>query len=271
MKKSILKLNILKQIKISVILIIGMVITFIAGCKNGIDNPVPPEPQKDYLEYGNVVKKGLIAYYPFDGNAKDYSGGNEYNGVLHGPSASVGRFGQQNGALKFDGVDDYIEIPNFTNFNSDSGTICFWARSPDTTLDDNREAAVISKIDTLGLGYVLSVFDINDFWFNYKNYKSQILMDEETMWTNYWGNRKYLFITVTFTNNTITYYFQGYHTAKDSIVQGTVFTFNDNKQPLFIGKSLISHYKFYEGEIEDLLIYNRALSKDEILKLYNWK
>ena len=269
-KKNIVKLNILNKINNAVFLIVCIIIIFITGCKKGIDNPELQKSQKDYLEYGNVVNKGLIAYYPFNGNAKDYSG-NGYNGILHGTSASVGRFGQQEGALKFNGVNDYIEISNFNNVNGDSGTICFWVRPPDTTLDDNRKSAVISKIDTLGLGYVLSVYGSNDFWFNYKNYKNQSLMSQETMWTNYWGYGKYQFITVTFTNNTITYYFQGYHTAKDSIVQGTGFTFNDNKQPLFIGKSLISKYEFYNGEIQDLLIYKRALSNDEILKLYNWK
>ena len=264
--KNVLKLNSIKQINNTAVIIIGIILIFFAGCKNEIINPVLP---KDYLAYGNVVKKGLIAYYPFDGNAKDYSG-NGYDGILHGTSDTVGRFGQQEGALKFDGVDDYIEIPNFINVNDDSGTICFWVRTPDTFVE-NGEAAVISKIDTVGLGYVLSLFNSADFWFNYKEYKNQSRMDEENMFTNSWEYGKYAFIAVTFTNNTITYYFQGYWTAQDSIVQGAVFKFNDNNQPLFIGKSLISHYKFFEGDIDDLLIYDRALSKDEILKLYNWQ
>ena len=136
-KKNFLRLNILKQNNNSAILIISIILTFVAGCKTEINNPEPKiEKPRDYLEYGNVVKEGLIAYYPFDGNAKDYSV-HGYNGEENGPTASIGRFGQQEGALKFNGVDDYIEIPKFSNFNSDSGTICFWVRTPDT-LEENR-------------------------------------------------------------------------------------------------------------------------------------
>ena len=261
-KKNVLKLIILKQINITSVLVIGIFLTLVSGCNKGIDNP---EPQKDYMEYGNVVKEGLIAYYPFNGNAKDYSG-NVFNGVENGTSASVGRFNQQVGALQFNGVDNYIEIPNFSNVIGDSGTICFWIRTPDS-LNQNRNAAIISKIDSNGFGYILSVYGVHDFWFNYK---LQNLKVEEYMYTNYSVAGEYLFLAVTFSNKKLSYYFQGYPTLEDTFKVGE-FRFNDNNQPLFIGKSLNSQYKFFEGEIDDLLIYNRALSKDEILKLYNWK
>ena len=41
--------------------------------------------------------------------------------------------------------------------------------------------------------------------------------------------------------------------------------------PLFIGKSLIPRYSYLQGELDDLLIYNRALSGDEILELFKWE
>ena len=242
-----------------------IILLFIISCEKGINDPKPQKPQKDYLEYGNVVKEGLIANYPFDGNAKDYSG-NEYNGFENGPSASVGRFGQNEGALKFDGFEDYIEVPNFTNVNGDSGTICFWVRTP-SIIDINRESAIISKIDTVGIGYLLSVYGYKDFWFEYK---TQGVRAAEYMRTNYWKDGKYLFIAVTFSTKKLTCYFEGYPTLEITLLVGDL-KFNDNIQSLFIGKSLISKYEFFQGEIDDMLIYNRALSSDEILELYNWE
>jgi len=259
-----MKLNIIHQSKNIVVLLMGVVITFFAGCEKGVDDP-ETEKQKDYLQYGSVVKEGLIAFYPFDGNVKDHNG-NEPDVLGNLPSASVGRFGQQGGALKFDGIKNYIEIPYFRNVNGQEGTICLWVR----TYNMNRTnicAAVISKIDTVGFGYVLSLYGLYSFWFDYK---IPYLRGGESMFTSSGGQGKYMFVAVTFSKNRLTYYSQGNPTA-ESTLGGGDYVFNNNNQSLFIGKSLITKYEYFEGELDDLLIYDRELSKDEILKLYNWK
>ena len=52
------------------------------------------------------LNDGLVAYYPFDGNANDFSGsgnhGTEYNGVSYRP-------GVKGQAASFDGIDDYVK------------------------------------------------------------------------------------------------------------------------------------------------------------------
>ena len=59
----------------------------------------------------SAVTDGLVAYYPFNGNALDVSGsGND--GILSGPSPSTDRFGNSASAYRFDGIDDFIELPN---------------------------------------------------------------------------------------------------------------------------------------------------------------
>ena len=56
------------------------------------------------------LKKGLMAYYPFNGNAKDGSG-NDYNGTQKGGVTYVqDRFGKSSSACSFDGTDDYIHV-----------------------------------------------------------------------------------------------------------------------------------------------------------------
>jgi len=52
---------------------------------------------------------GVIAYYPFDGNADDESGNNN-NGVVYGATLVPDRFGNPNRAYYFDGIDNYIDI-----------------------------------------------------------------------------------------------------------------------------------------------------------------
>lgn len=52
---------------------------------------------------------GLVAYYPFDGNADDESG-NGNDGTVNGAVLTEDRFGNADSAYEFDGVDDEIQI-----------------------------------------------------------------------------------------------------------------------------------------------------------------
>ena len=62
--------------------------------------------------YGNLyaqvnLDSGLVAYYPFNGNANDESG-NGNNGTIHGAVLTSDRFGNEKFSFSFDGVNDYI-------------------------------------------------------------------------------------------------------------------------------------------------------------------
>ena len=59
------------------------------------------------------LTNGLIAYYPFNGNANDASG-NGNNGTVYGATLTADRFGNPNSAYYFNGTNNYITaaIPN---------------------------------------------------------------------------------------------------------------------------------------------------------------
>ena len=65
----------------------------------------------------------LISHYPMNGNAFD-SSGNEQHGQLDGPLPAIDRDGISGAALQFDGIDDYITLPQ--DFDFPERTICFW-------------------------------------------------------------------------------------------------------------------------------------------------
>jgi len=71
---------------------------------------------------------GLVAYYPFNGNAKDASG-NGNNGVVSGATLTADRLGNPNSAYSFDGFRDQIEIPASPQFDTGSRTISLWIKS----------------------------------------------------------------------------------------------------------------------------------------------
>ena len=61
-----------------------------------------------------VPTDGLVAYYPFNGNANDESG-NGNNGTIDGASLTVDRFSNTNSAFKFDGIDNSITTNTILN------------------------------------------------------------------------------------------------------------------------------------------------------------
>ncbi|MDP7500332.1 MAG: hypothetical protein QGH50_12920, partial [SAR324 cluster bacterium] len=68
-----------------------------------------------------TVCDGLVAYYPFYGDATDKSG-NGQDGKVVGASLTKDRNGYQNHAYSFDGVDDYVQFENI-QFGESSFTI----------------------------------------------------------------------------------------------------------------------------------------------------
>ena len=54
--------------------------------------------------FGQGLNDGLVAYYPFNGNANDESG-NANDGTVSGAEATVDRFGQAGSAYSFESVD----------------------------------------------------------------------------------------------------------------------------------------------------------------------
>src|ERR1039458_6773075 len=77
----------------------------------------------------SFLTNGLVAYYPFNGNANDAFGTN--NGTVHNAILTTNRFGSPNCAYSFDGVSAYIDCGNSPslNFGSSSFTLTAWAKT----------------------------------------------------------------------------------------------------------------------------------------------
>lgn len=78
-----------------------------------------------------VVKKGLVGYWPFSGNADDESA-NSNDGNVHGATLTKDRFGNSNSAYYFDG-NDYIDCGRDKSLLISTNTTNFWFRYSDTT------------------------------------------------------------------------------------------------------------------------------------------
>ena len=77
------------------------------------------------------LSDGLLLHYDFSGNANDISGNNRH-ATVYAATLTNDRNGNANSAYYFDGVDDYIELPNDNELKPPLPlTIAFWVRFDD--------------------------------------------------------------------------------------------------------------------------------------------
>jgi len=86
------------------------------------------------------LSDGLVAYYPFSGNANDASG-NGHDGTVYGAMLTTDRLGNPNSAFNFDGTDDYVNVAYSPDFQLSTYTIATWIR-PSIDLSSKTNAIV---------------------------------------------------------------------------------------------------------------------------------
>jgi len=186
------------------------------------------------------------------------------NATVYGDVRPVqGRLG---GAFELDGLEyaDYIKIPHSNIYNVDEMTIITWIKPYDSRIN---EGYILSKDDT-------NFGADNGFWlrFNYKqNYtefdtgqNSPVSSNVNSIVRNQWQQ-----IAVTINSTTIIFYANGQNIG-DHIGS---YSFVDNANDLFIGKTVglggaAGAPLGYNGSLDDLIIYNRSLSHDEVNESY---
>jgi hypothetical protein len=200
---------------------------------------------------------GLIAYYPFNGNANDESG-NNHNGTVYGATLTDDRNGSANSAYYFDGVNNYIDLGDWEN--GGAMTFAFWAR---WDAFNNY-----SRIVDLGNGsssnniIVANYQTNNGLFFSAYNGASETRMWISTISLNQWD-----FYTATVDESGImTIYKNGQQIAQktDGFKPNYIL-----RTAQFIGKSNFSADGYFNGAMDDIRIYNTALSATEILNLYD--
>ena len=224
------------------------------------------------------LSEGLVAYYPFNGNANDESG-NGNNGTVNGAMLTEDRFGNADSAYSFDGVDDYIEIldsSSLSQFNNKI-TISFWMKISEFPTNAGHEFYLLGKMynnypNIQGFHIALSTYPENN--------PSNSLFFRATDSTN-WGDwhigggvpfadiptNQYIHIIFMYGGNGTEIYINGQlHTANDDL-DGRIGNNNESLTIGFDGWDTTS--KYYKGNIDDLRIYNRGLSDSEIRELYN--
>ena len=206
-----------------------------------------------------TLQNGLVGYWPFCGNANDASGNNN-NGTVNGASLTTDRFGNANSAYSFDG-NDWITIANTISGQINNAvSISSWVNV--NSWFSNTYFPVLTNTDqTSTFGKFGCYLRNNGAWSHFGN-------QETGFGTSYILNTWYHTV-FTIQGGIFSFYVNG-----QLILSGppccTIngFGFNNNL-PLLIGKDTPGITEYSNGNIDDIGIWNRALTASEIQQLFN--
>lgn len=211
------------------------------------------------------IDKGLVAFFPFEGNAKDNTKYHQ-NAVVYGPELIPVDAKGRNQACQFDGQDDYIlfKASDELKAASDALSISVWIRpnrqyynaiianEPQTVFLD------LSKYDRIGISFKGPEMDYSGaekYWGRLcPNYRVSF-----NQWTH---------IAVTYhkERGLVVLYANGQiiHKAK---IKGDLDLTGDD---FYIGKRKLSSYpEHFSGMIDNVRLYTRALCPAEVNVLYD--
>lgn len=192
---------------------------------------------------------GLVASYPFNGNANDESG-NGNNGTIIGATPTADRHGAPDSAYSFDGVDDYVRINDSPSLNiTGDFTVSAWIRTTAVGKIVFSNMLEISPHD----GYS---FRLNNDGTMYVISGDVALLDNVPVNIGTWRH-----VAVTLTGGTGRIYVDGHLDLAGPLGAPTSFSGDQT-----IGASYTPYY-WFAGDMDDVQVYNRALSPPEIAQL----
>ena len=218
-----------------------------------------------------VPTNGLVGYWPFNGNANDESG-NGNNGTVNGATLAADRFGNGNEAYSFDGVDDFIDISSLNNSAYAPVTYSLWFNANQLVVVDmplgnqvsliGRDQAGIPNQGDLGI-WNDPANSINQQLIYYTGNTAQLFNFSPTI--NLWYNLVFVYSS----DYTMSIFIDGQFIG-NVVFDSSGLTANI---PFRIGAGTgfdgVSTRFNWNGYIDDIGIWNRALTADEVLALYN--
>jgi hypothetical protein len=226
----------------------------------------------------DIPRNGLVAFYPFSGDAKDATANHLDGTAMNGPTLVADRFNQDHHAYSFDGVDDYITMGNPALLQlHGSFTVSGWMNAKEITKDH----VVISKVYSnpsygynLTQGYEIQASPLgangNDRLFQtiYSSVGTSTTVDQFiNVYTNALNANQWYFFAMVIDGKSFKFYLDG---ALQYSFDYPLDMLPDGSQgPFEIGAVKYSSEAFFhDGLVDDVALYNRALTETEVTQLY---
>jgi Concanavalin A-like lectin/glucanases superfamily len=225
------------------------------------------------------LNDGLIAYYNFNnGSLKDSSGNNNHI-IFSNATKTTDRFGRANNAYLFDGSSSYMKVANSASLNPTTGITLMATIKIKGYYSDNcvgnqvfgkgwndfiNGFYVMRFVSTVGCNNTVDTSK-EVFYGAYGDLNSRASVGDNSVYiqTNKWYNVVYVY-----GDGQCKIYIDG--VLKNTVEQSAVLTPND--QELYIGKHGDPLYPYwFNGVIDEIRIYNKALCAESVKQLYNLK
>src|SRR3989338_2689930 len=234
----------------------------------------------------DTLREGLVGHWSFDGTdmdgnrALDRSGQGNTGALTNGPKKVAGKIGQ---ALDFDGVNDYVNAGTGSSLSLlGPVTISAWIY-PRTFGGASKGRIVVRGTSGIAhsVGFSVNNSDITaglSFGSHYDVSTLQTYSSNNTITLNTWQH-----VTVTWDGTTdrtkVLFYVNGIKTGRQDNgdgSDGSVTRVSDSTCSLLIGVqggdggdcNVDNGTRDFNGQIDEVRIYNRALTPDEIKRLY---
>ena len=208
-----------------------------------------------------VLTNGLVAHWKLDGDAIDSAGSND--GTIYGAAWTTGQIG---GALSFDGVDDYVEVSGFA-YIPPPFTIMAWVKRG--VIADNKYRSFVSKgaIYENNTNFDFGIRDAtasNHVYLVWRN--GSTFYGQRFYLSNAYNNEFFNVVAVVNSSYDLEMFVNGQSVGTDTGNSAP----GDGGHALRIGKwsGTQSASEEFKGDIDDVRIYNTALSAEEIEELY---
>jgi hypothetical protein len=221
------------------------------------------------LHCGLVYGQGLVAWYPFDNSVADHSGNNNDGFIRGGVMPVPDRFGHPCAALQFNGRDGFIEVPSSLSLKTPikNVSVTCWFRLDSNATVKNRWLTLLCKGMYSEEGYKNPQYRVQVYQSDIQSTVS-VSTDFTEYDTNFVQNRfdygRWYFFALVYNGSTISMYIDNNRIWEFTYRK----TFNANDDPLHIGRDVPGNPEFFCGALDDLRIYNTALSDPEIAALY---
>ncbi|NBS79480.1 hypothetical protein EBS57_06645, partial [bacterium] len=219
----------------------------------------------------NPLSKGLIAFYPFNGNANDFSG-NGYHGTVYGATQVQGIGAQQDSSYRFVNASDWIKSPvGASRFTSDY-TLSIWSKIDDFNAGTGGQMHLLSgNLGMLNLTICGFPNDGTD-----KAKRVSFYMFRDNPWTqvppgNLWSAQQlesgpWYHLVVRRMGSTYSIFIDGVLSV--ALTDDRTFAMEDSF--IEIGNAFRTPpiTSYYHGSLDNLRMYDRALSLAEISQVY---
>jgi len=213
-----------------------------------------------------VPTDGLVAWYPFDGNANDESG-NGNDGVVYGAELTIDRLGLENSAFTFDGYTHHVGIDDQPQMLPSQISLSAWVNIPSDYTGGNAVGRVIRS---RFFGYTLTFLETSQsmVFELFTSSSSSTLVSTADVAVN---DDNWHHFVGTFDGQTARLFMDGTQVDAQETAGSSIYYASDGLVVFAKdGNNQHPSTAHYQGDIDDVGFWNRALTESEITLLYSW-